>query len=478
MNTTKRKRSTEILVQVKEQLDKSRLVESVTEQQAQQRPHEDVVKQVVHRQQLAHMDKLLAQQHPADVAWVMENLSPEDRLLVWNIQAPSRGGLILLELPDSVAEQIIELTDEATLKRVLQQLDAEDLSYLPDLFPENLLQERLEQLTGEDKDWLNTSLLYAEDSVGALMGKDMILVKDYYRLDAVLADLRKLEDIPDQNDKLFVVDQRGHLVGVLPWQELVLNDPEQTVGDVMARDVVTFMPEEVATNAARAFERYNLVSAPVISLRGRPVGRLTVDEMIDFVRDEISEDALNSAGINSEEDLFAPVWHSARNRWLWLSLSLLTAFFASRVIGLFEETIAQFVALAALMPIVAAIGGNTGNQTTTLVVRGLALSQIDHSNVRHLWRKELTLSMLNGLVWGSVVGLFAFVFYHNFLLTGIIALAMLLTLLIAAVLGLAVPLTLQSMNRDPALGSSVLVTALTDSMGFFIFLGLAAMLLH
>jgi magnesium transporter len=188
-------------------------------------------------------------------------------------------------------------------------------------------------------------------------------------------------------------------------------------------------------------------------------------------------DALNAAGMAGQEDLFAPVWNSAKNRWLWLSLSLITAFIASRVIGLFEQTIEQFVALAALMPIVAAIGGNTGNQTTTLVVRGLALAQINESNRRQLVRKEMTLSLLNGLVWGAVVGLFALIFYQNWALAGVIALAMQITLLLAAALGLAVPLILQASNRDPALGSGVLVTALTDSLGFFIFLGLASLAL-
>ena len=475
MNTTMKQHRKQILGHVREQIEKGRLLESMAGQQAG--PRQDVVRHLVHRQQLTQLDKLLERLHPADVAWVIETLSPEDRMLVWRLQAPHRGGLILLELADSVAEKLIENTETSDLKQLLAQLDAEDLGYLSELFPEGLLQEQLEKLTGEDKDWVKESLLYDEDTVGALMGKDMVLVRDRSVLQDVLTDLRQQKDLPEQSDKLFVIDHRGHLVGVLPWQALVLSNPEQLVSDVMAREVVTFTPEDLATDAARAFERYNLVSAPVVNNRGRPLGRLTVDEVIDFVRDEFSEDALNSAGIKSEEDLFAPVWHSARNRWLWLSLSLLTAFFASRVIGLFEETIAQFVALAALMPIVAAIGGNTGNQTTTLVVRGLALDQIDQGNIKQLVRKELTLSVLNGLVWGSVVGLFALVFYGNWMLTGIIALAMLLTLLLAAVLGLAVPLTLQSMQRDPALGAGVLVTALTDSMGFFIFLSLAALFL-
>ncbi len=475
MQTTSEKHEKRILEQVREQIDKGRLVENLARHQAG--PREDVVSQLVHRQQQTHLEKFLSNLHTADVAWVLENLTQEDRQLVWQMQLPIRGGQVLLELSDSVAEQIIEISSEAELRKLLAQLDAEELGYITDLVPEHLMLERLDDLSREDKDWVNNALQYEEDSVGEMMGKDMLLVRQFQVLKDVIEELKNKKDLPDQNDKLFVIDRRGHLAGVLPWQSLVLNDQEKTVEEVMAKDVVTFMVDEPASNAARAFERYNLISAPVVSGAGRPIGRLTVDEVMDFVRDDMSEDALNSAGIANEEDLFGPVWKSAKNRWLWLSLSLLTAFFASRVIGLFEETITQFVALAALMPIVAAIGGNTGNQTTTLVVRGLALSQIDDANVGHLVRKEMTLSVLNGLVWGSTVGLFALVFYQDIGLMLVIAAAMVLTLLLAAILGLAIPFTLQSMKRDPALGSGVLVTAITDSMGFFIFLGLAAVFL-
>lgn len=464
-----------VLESVKNAIEKGRLVENLVRHQGGRQS--EVVESLVHRQQTAQLDKVLRQLHPADLARVIEKLSPEDRQLVWLLQAPRRGGAILMELSDSVAEQVMLTTDELLMNVVLQQLDADDLGYMADIIPQDLLQKRLNELSRSEQEWINDSLQYGPDSVGALMSKDMVVISEASSISSILAKIRRMKQLPAQNDKFFVTDLRGHLSGILPWQTLLMAEPEDRVRDVMVQAVVTFSIDESANDAARAFERYNLVSAPVLNQRGRPIGRLTVDEVIDFVRDEISEDALNSAGLNKEEDLFAPVWNSARNRWLWLALSLLTAFVASRVIGLFEETIAKFVALAALMPIVAAIGGNTGNQTTTLVVRGLALDQIDNSNVRQLVRKEMTLSLLNGAVWGSLVGLFALVFYHNLLLSGVIALAMVLTLILAAVLGLAVPLTLQKMERDPALGSGVLVTALTDSMGFFIFLGLASVIL-
>ncbi len=476
MNDRQQSHSQRMLAQVLEALDKARLVESLAVRQ-NKGPHQTVVENLVHRQQQAHLKNILDKLHPADIAWIIENVSPDDRQLIWLLQAPDNGGEILLELPDAIIQLLVESSDKTLLRRVLGQLDVDDLACLGDWLPDDLLRSRQAELNRDDQAWVRQSMGYPDDSVGELMIRDMLTLQETLSLQQVLDNLRGRKNLPEQNDKFPVINRHGLLVGVLPWQALVLNDPEKQVSDVMAREVVKFSPDDSAAEAARAFERYNLVSAPVVNNRGRLLGRLTVESIMDFVRDDISEDALNAAGLEREEDLFAPVWNSARNRWTWLALSLLTAFLASRVIGQFEETIARFVALAALMPIVAAIGGNTGNQTTTLVVRGLALGQINASNRRQLVRKEMTMSLLNGVVWGGIVGLFTLVVYANWQLAGVIALAMQLTLLLAAILGLAIPLTLQSLNRDPALGSGVLVTALTDSLGFFIFLGLASVLI-
>jgi magnesium transporter len=277
---------------------------------------------------------------------------------------------------------------------------------------------------------------------------------------------------------LFVIDWRHQLKGVLPLATLLLNPPDTPVAAVMEREVVSFDPNGDAKEAARAFERYDLVSAPVVDARHRLVGRLTVDAVMDFVREESDEDALNRAGLRGEEDLFASVWDSARNRWLWLSINLVTAFMASRVIGLFEGTIAHLVAQATLMPIVAGVGGNTGNQTNTLVIRGLALGQIGDGSLLRLFLKELGVGLLNGVVFGGIMGLFAFALYRKPDLGLVMAAAMLLNLLVAALVGVSVPLLLHRSGRDPAFGSSVLLTFTTDSMGFLIFLGLATLFLR
>jgi magnesium transporter len=252
---------------------------------------------------------------------------------------------------------------------------------------------------------------------------------------------------------------------------------DANVADVMAPDMVTFHPEDVADEAAQAFERYDLVTAPVVDKNNKLVGRLTVDEVMDYIRDESESDMLSMAGLREEEDFFASVWKSVQNRWAWLAINLITALLASRVIGLFEGSIEKIVALAALMPIVAGIGGNSGNQTTTMIVRGLALGQISAHNMHALIKKELGVALLNGLLWGSVLGLIAYALYGNYQLGLVMMSAMTLNLLLAAVMGVVIPLWMHKTGRDPAVGTSVLITAVTDSGGFFIFLGLATIFL-
>ena len=247
------------------------------------------------------------------------------------------------------------------------------------------------------------------------------------------------------------------------------------VSSLMIVDTIKLHSDEKAEQAAQAFERYDLVSAPVLDDAGRLVGRVTVNTVVDYIRSESESDVLNLAGLREEEDIFASVWKSAKNRWMWLALNLCTAFFASRVIGGFENTIEQFVALATLLPIVAGIAGNSANQTTTIIIRSLALGQITANNAQRLIIKELAIGLLNGIVWGGVAGLFAFFLYHNALLGLILTSAMLLNLLLGALAGLLIPLAMHRMGRDPAIGSSVMLTAITDSGGFFIFLGLAAL---
>jgi magnesium transporter len=328
-----------------------------------------------------------------------------------------------------------------------------------------------------DRQLLQQTDTLAPNTVGRLMSVDVVAVRDSQTIADVFSDLQARAALPDHLDRLFVVDVRNVLRGAVSLPSLMIVKPDTAVAAVMEPDPLAFHPADTAAQAARAFERYDLVSVPVVNERGKLVGRLTVDAVVDFIRVTADQDALAMAGLRGGEDLFAPVWHSARNRSMWLFVNLVTAFVATRFIGLFESTIQGLVALATLMPIVASIGGNTGNQTVALVIRGLAYEQLTQDSRRHLLRKEMIVSLLNGLIWGGLLGLFAGLFYQRARLGLVMTAAVMMNLVIAAAVGVLVPLGLERAGRDPAQGSSVLLTFITDSMGFFLFLGLARLFL-
>jgi magnesium transporter len=332
-------------------------------------------------------------------------------------------------------------------------------------------------LSVEEREQLRAAMSYPENAVGALMDFDLVTIREDVSLEVVLRYLRRLDELPDHTDQLFVVDRAQALRGVLRINQLLVNDPERLVRDVMKTDMLILHPGDEAEHAAQAFERYDLVTAPVTEEDGLLVGRVSVDAVVDFIRQEAEAERLNLGGLREEEDIFASVWASARNRWTWLAVNLVTAFIASRVISIFEGTIERLVALATLMPIVAGIGGNSGNQTITMLVRALALGQANPSNAKKLLAKEIVISLLNGLVWGGIVGIFAWLLYRSVSLGLVMTAAMTLNLLVAALFGVFIPMLMVKLGRDPAVGSSVLITAITDSGGFFIFLGLASLFL-
>ena len=462
------------LAQVQTLLAKMRLVEELVHKQGG--PRQDLVENLVHKQNLTELQRHLETLHPADVAYILEALPLDERRLVWSLVSAEHDGEILLEVSDSVRESLIQTMDKAELLAAAESLDTDEIADIAPDLPHDVIQELLTSLDAQKRAHLQSALAYPEDTVGALMDFEMVTIRADVTLEVALRYLRRLGELPDQLDKLFVVDQDA-LIGVLPLKRLLTTDPEASVAAVMVEDFVKFRPEDEAHEAAQAFERYDLVMAPVVDAQGRLIGRLTVDAVVDYIRESADADMLSMAGLKEEEDLFSTVWRSAKNRWMWLALNLCTAFIASRVIGAFEGSIEKLVALAALMPIIAGIGGNAGNQTIALIIRGLALGQITPANARRLIMKELGVALLNGLLWGSVVGVFAWLLYDYPALGGVMALAMLLNLIVAALAGVFIPLTLERVKRDPALGSSVLLTFITDSMGFFIFLGLATVLL-
>ncbi|WP_020166852.1 MULTISPECIES: magnesium transporter [Methylotenera] len=465
----------ESLKQVITLLDKHKLLESLVHKQDM--PKHDLVEQLVHKQNVSELQKKLDALHPADVAYILEALPLDERLKVWELVKAERDGDILLEVSDSVRQSLIADMDSDELLAAAEQLDTDELADLAPDLPKDVLQDLMDSLDSQNRERLQSALSYPDAAVGALMDFDIVTIREDITLEVALRYLRRLASLPDHTDKIFIVDRHDILLGVLPLKTLVVNDLDDIVADVMIADAVVFHPEDVADEAASAFERYDLVTAPVVDRNNKLVGRITVDAVMDYIREESDSDMLSMAGLREEEDFFASVWKSVQNRWAWLAINLITALIASRVIGLFENSIEKIVALAALMPIVAGIGGNSGNQTTTMIVRGLALGQIASHNMQSLIKKELGVALLNGLFWGSVLGLIAYVLYGNYQLGMVMMSAMTLNMLLAAIMGVTIPLVMNRFGRDPAVGSSVLITAMTDSGGFFIFLGLATIFL-
>jgi len=465
----------EIIDQIHNLLGKQKLVDGLVDKQ--DIPKQKLIKNLVNKQNLNTLMRLLNDLHPADIADILESLPIEERLIVWDLVKSENDGEILIEVSDAVRQTLIADMDNTELLAAAEQLDTDEIADIAADLPQDVLQDLLESLDVQKRERLQSTLSYDPTTVGALMDYDMVPIREDISLEVALRYLRKLGKLPAHTDKLFVVDREGSVQGVLPLKKIVVNELNLTVKDVMSSDFVLFKANDEADQASDAFERYDLVTAPVVNDENKLIGRLSVDAVVDFIREEAESDKLSMAGLREEEDLFSSIWKSVQNRWAWLAINLITALIASRVIGIFEGSIEKVVALAALMPIVAGIGGNSGNQTTTMIVRGLALGQVSFNNLQRLMKKELGVAFLNGILWGGVLGVFAYLLYGNIKLGFVMTAAMILNLLLSAIMGVVIPLLMSRFGKDPAVGSSVLITAMTDSGGFFIFLGLATIVL-
>ncbi len=461
------------LREVQELLRRHRLVEQLAGRQ------DPANRPLAHHQQknATELRGKLDVMHPADIAFVLEALPLEERLAVWDMVKAERDGEILLEVSDAVRETLIKSMDSKELRAAAEQLEADEIADLAPDLPEDVIQDVFQSLPVEEREQLRAAMSYAEDAVGALMDFDVVAVREDITLEVVTRYLRRFDELPSHTDQIFVVDRGELLRGVLPLSRLIVGDLDKTVAEVMVSGAITFYPDDKAQDAAQAFERYDLVSAAVVDESGKLAGRLTVDKVVDYIRSSSQSELLTQGGLKEEEDIFSSVWASIKNRWSWLAINLITAFIASRVIGAFEGSIQKLVALAALMPIVAGIGGNSGNQTITMIVRAFALGQIRSSQARQLIVKELGVALVNGLIWGGILGLIAWWLYSSVPLGIVMTAAMTLNLMLAATMGVVIPLVMVRFGRDPALGSSVMITACTDSGGFFIFLGLATLFL-
>ncbi|CAI0715685.1 magnesium transporter [Serratia quinivorans] len=427
--------------------------------------------------QTAEITGLLDDMHAADLADLLEALPQDERLALWRLVGNAKRGQALVEVAEPVWDSLIEEMSDKDLLKAIKTLDVDEQAYLAQYLPRNLMGRLLTSMEPEQRAQVREMIHYGKDTVGWMMDFELVTVRPDVTLGAVHRFLRLRKTIPAATDKLFVTDRKNTLLGELPLTAVLLNDPETPVQAVMDSDPTRFLPEEKAEAAASAFERYDLISAPVVDAKGKLMGRLTIEEIVDVVNEESDSNLRRMGGLSPEEDVFAPVSKAVKTRWAWLAINLCTAFIASRVIGLFEHTISQLVALAALMPIVAGIGGNTGNQTITMIVRALALHQIEVGNISRLMFRELGVAIINGVVWGGIMGIVTWLLYGDWAMGGVMTLAMILNLLVAALMGVVIPMTMLKMGRDPAVGSSVLITALTDTGGFFIFLGLATVFL-
>ena len=422
---------------------------------------------------------LIDELHSADIAYVLEALPLEERLMVWDlVKTAERDGEILVEVSDGVRETLVESMDREELVAAAETLDVEELADIADDLPREVVEEVRQGLNVEEREQLRSAMSYAEDAVGALMDFDMVMIREDVTCEEVLRYLRQFDALPDQTDTVFVVDRDEQLKGALPISTLIVNDPEVMVIDLMVTDFVAFSASDEAREAAQAFERYDLVSAPVVDAHNKLVGRLTVNEVMDYVRESQEAAQLSQAGLREEEDIFAPIRKSVVNRAPWLLLNLITAGIASYVASRFEATVGQIVMLAFLMSIVAGIAGNSGNQTMTLIIRGIALGQVTAGNLRRLILKEIQTTLLIGFFGGAIAAVFAYLVSHRWDLGLVMWAAMLLNLLVGATIGIFVPIVRDRLGRDPAVGSSVLLTFATDTMGFFIFLGLATLFLR
>jgi magnesium transporter len=426
---------------------------------------------------LKRVGRVLRKLHPAKVAGLLESLPPRERSAAWEMVESERAGAILVNLHTEVRAQLALQMDPGDLTTAAHGLKLDELVDLIQGLPEEKGRELLRATDRREREQLESMLSYPEDTAGGLMNTDQISVRANLRVGSVLRYLRLLEDLPDHTDKLMVIDRDGHYQGVLRLRRLITSRPDQRVRQLMDAEFPAIAAETPSREVAARFEELDLLSAPVVDPAGRLLGRVTVDDVMDVIRGESERSLMSMAGLDQEDDMFAPVLTSARRRAVWLGINLMTAFLAAWVIGLFEGTLEKVVALAVLMPIVASMGGIAGSQTLTLVIRGLALGSVERGNAALLLGKELGIGALNGVIWAVVVAALAIVWFGNWEIGGIIAAAILLNLLCAALAGVVIPLVMHAVGTDPALAGSVVLTTVTDVVGFFAFLGLATLLL-
>lgn len=410
---------------------------------------------------------------PSDIAHLLESSPPRQRALLWNLVEKDLEGEVLQYLNDDIRSYFLSQLNAQELADIIEDFESDDLADLLQQLPDTVIQEVLDTMDEQDRLRVEEVLSYPEDTAGGLMNTDTITVRPDISVDVVLRYLRRHRNLPPMTDSLIVVSRRDDFIGVLPITRILVSNPAATVREVMDTDVEPIPVTMADTQVATLFERYDLISSPVVNEEGRLLGRITIDDVVDVIREDADHSLMSMAGLDEEEDTFAPVLKTARRRAVWLGINVITAFTSASVIGMFEDTIKQVVALAVLMPIVASMGGIAGSQTLTLVIRGMAVGQVDNANIKWLLNREFLATTLNGFLFATVVSGAAMVWFRDPTIGMVIAMALVINLIVASVVATLLPLTLKRLKIDPALASGVILLTTTDVVGFLSFLGLA-----
>jgi magnesium transporter len=426
---------------------------------------------------LRHVRRMVHAMHPGEIATLLESLRPAEREIVWEMVDPDDDGEVLVHVNDEVRAGLIRGMDAEELLAATDGLEIDDLADLFQDLPEAVNRQVLRGMDQQDRERLQQVLEFAPDTAGGLMNTDTVTVRPDVTLDVVLRYLRMREDLPPSTDSLFVVDRYGKVLGVLPITKLLVSDVELTVSELMDTEVTAVAADAPAAEVAKLFQDRDLVSTPVVDDQHRLLGRITVDDVVDVIREEADHTVMSMAGLDEEEDMFAPVLAAAKRRAVWISVNLMTAILAASVVDAFRGTLEHLVTLAVLMPIVASMGGIAGSQVLTLMIRGLALGQVAQENAPWILTRQLSVVGLNALLAAVVMGGVALGYFGDAGLAAVIAAALVINLSVATIAGVTVPLLLRRLGVDPALAGPVLVTTCTDVMGFLSFLGLGALFL-
>ena len=411
-----------------------------------------------------------------DIAHLLSSVPPKQRTILWNlVEAEELAADVLAYLGEEERSEIVARLEPEELANLIESFEFDDKVDLLQELPESVIEEVLLSMDSQDRQRVEDVLYYDEDSAGGLMNTDVVTVRPDITVDVVLRYIRRYRELPPMTDNLWVVNRRDEFIGQVPISKILISDPNTTIREIMQTEVEPLIVSTHEDEVAQRFERLDLVSAPVVNESGKLLGRITIDDVVDVIRASADHSLMSQAGLDEDEDIFAPLVRTVKRRSVWLGINLLTAFLASGVIGMFEATLEQVVALAILMPVVASMGGIAGTQALTIVIRGMALGRVGSANIRALVSREVLIGTANGLFWSLVVGFAAFLWFGDFTLGYVIALAIIVNLIVAAVVGTLLPGYLKSLQIDPALAGGVVLTTVTDVVGFFCFLGIATL---